>query len=123
MIEILLALVLIVFLNGFEIVGFYDACQFTFHPQGKKNEDGANKYGVMNDNKMIFWWVKYISQKKLGMFWSKPICNCVSCMGSLHGVIPYTLFCLYYNPILLFLFPLYACVVGAMAKLIQSKMY
>lgn len=123
MIEILLGLLMLSYLNGLYIVGFYNACLFTFHPERVVSKDGADSLGVMNDTKMIFWKLRYYSEKRLGYFWSKPICTCVSCMGSLHSVVPFSIFCLYYNPLLLLLFPLYACTTGAAAKIIQSKTY
>jgi len=71
---------LIVFLflfNSLEIFGFHYACKFERDPRNK----------VWEDSKEILWFVKFYSEKWLGEKWSKPVCNCVICMASLHSLI------------------------------------
>lgn len=65
--------VLIGVVNSFYCIGFNRACQY---------DAQSNEY-------MVLWRVKYLSDKYLGEFWSKPVYSCPTCMASLHGVIPF----------------------------------
>ncbi len=75
MLTSLLIFTVVLIANSFYCIGFNRSCQY---------DEQANEY-------MILWRVKKYSEKWLGQFWSKPVCGCVTCMASLHGVIPFLL--------------------------------
>ena len=69
--------------NSLYCIGFYKACSVEFV------YDDEPKRGVIPETKMILWWVKYLSVRYLGKFWSKPICTCPPCMASVHSLYVY----------------------------------
>lgn len=66
--------------NSLYCIGLYKACQVAF------NIDDEPNHGVIEDSKMILWWVRYYSYRYLGKFWTKPVCDCPPCMASLHSL-------------------------------------
>lgn len=119
----LIALLLLAYLNAWVIIGFHYATGYTLHPHGIKGHDGADSNGIMNDSKMFLWRVRYASEKKLGDFWSKPICTCVQCMASVHGLIPFLTLSYFTSPWLLLMYPYYVLLLSGISKNINSKMY
>ena len=76
-------LLLLFLANSLFIFGLYKAFDVDFL------DDDNPQQGVDNNSKEIFWFVKYYSVKKLGWYWSKPICVCPPCMGFLHSTYVY----------------------------------
>ncbi len=105
--ETLVIVSILAFLNAFLIIGFYLVCQY--------DEQDGKTY-----NQMLLWrfhlWVK----SKVGEWWTKPVCGCVPCMASLHSIIPFLIIA-NNNSIPLWIWPLYALIVSGMAKAIYSK--
>jgi hypothetical protein len=79
-------LIYFLILNAVGIWGFHIATEVDFL------DDEYPDHGIVKDSKMILWWVKYWSVKKLGWFWSKPICTCPACMSSIHSTYFYAFF-------------------------------
>jgi len=50
-----------------------------------------NEVGQPTD-KMILWWLRYLSIKHIGIYWSKPLFLCLPCMASVWGTIFYFTF-------------------------------
>jgi hypothetical protein len=77
--------------NAFAIIGFFRACQYDTYGNGvgygSNNEHREGE--IVENTKMIFWKMKFWCEKKIGIFWSKPICTCPTCMASVHGIIPF----------------------------------
>lgn len=87
---------IVCFANSFLIIGFNRACQYEVYENDQhfvrdNKVCQINKGKIQEDSKMILWRVKYLSEKYLGKFWSKPVYSCVTCMASLHGVLPFVL--------------------------------
>ncbi len=105
--ESLVIVSILAFLNAFLIIGFYLSCSYNEHE------------GQIYD-KMILWrfhkWVRSI----VGDWWAKPVCGCVPCMASLHSIIPFLIIA-NNNNLPLWIWPLYALTVSGIAKLIHSK--
>ena len=85
----LLSILLMLLLNSLFIIGLHNAARFEFHPLGIKDCQGADQYGVMNDSKMLLWKLRYTAEKKLGLFYSKPLFSCPPCMASIWGTVFY----------------------------------
>lgn len=105
MIILFFALLLV---NSLYCIGFYKACQVEL------KVDDEPKHGVIEDTKMILWWVRYYSFLKLGKFWTKPVCDCPPCMASLHSIYvfwPLVIYFYGFHPIELVIYPIY---VGAL---------
>lgn len=123
MLTILVEVLLLLWVNAFAIVGFYISTRYNVHPQGKKNEDGADCYGIMKHDKMVLWFVRYYSLKWFGEWYSKPVCECVRCMSSLHSIIPFVTYCLYtghYGALLFY--PFYILALITVVSLLQTKL-
>lgn len=73
--------------NALWIIAFNRACQYETTSEIGHRDDRFN--GINEETKMIFWRVKYYSEKWLGAFWSKPVYSCPTCMASLHGALPF----------------------------------
>ena len=70
-------LLLILFLfNGLWIIGFNAACEYSEKPNGEIEEK----------SKMIFWQLRYYAEKYFPYSFTKPMCNCIVCMPSIHGL-------------------------------------
>ena len=63
--------ILLLLCNAFAIIGFNRSCWYD------------------DDGKMLLWLLKKWSDKTLGVFWSKPVYSCTTCMASLHGLMPF----------------------------------
>ena len=96
--ESLVIVSILAFLNAFLIIGFYLSCSYNEHE------------GQIYD-KMILWrfhkWVRSI----VGDWWAKPVCGCVPCMASLHSIIPFLIIA-NNNNLPLWIWPLYALTVS-----------
>lgn len=79
--------------------GFYAATGFEGDAQFDKEEPEIQKIWPKPkpEDKMILWFVRYYTAPVLGKFWSKPVYKCLSCMASLHTIIPVTVFVLFNN--------------------------
>jgi hypothetical protein len=97
--------------NALEITGFYTA---TWYKQAD-----PDKHEPEEDSKEVLWWVKYYSLKKLGEFWSKPICTCPPCMASLHSIW-YWLFSPFTKEALI-IYPFYILALCGVMKMITVK--
>ena len=86
MIEQFFLLIIILLLNSVAIFGFQIATAFDFI------DDEYPENGIMPDSKMILWKVRYWCLKKLGYFWTKPVCICAPCMASIHSTYFYLFF-------------------------------
>ena len=64
-------IILLFIANALWIVGFYTACGY---------ELGNPK------SRMILYWLREYAERHLPYFYTKPICNCMPCMASLHGL-------------------------------------
>lgn len=84
MIEYVIILLILSWLNSFMIIGIYTAAHYNTH-------EGA----VVDEGKMVLWRVRYTIERYLGNFWAKPIITCPPCMASFHSIIPYSLFVAY----------------------------
>lgn len=71
-----MTLIYLYIVNIFAIIGFYNAANY----DKKKNIKGG-----------LYFVVKY-GQKFLNEFWRKPFYDCISCMASIHSILPYWLF-------------------------------
>lgn len=122
MLTALAEICIMLFLNAFLIIGVYTSCSYTEHPLGVRGEQGADKYGIMNDSKMVLWRFRLWAVNTFGNFWAKPFATCPACMASVHSVLPYVAFCLFTdNYFLLLIYPLYIPTLSGLVKLINSK--
>jgi len=95
--------------NSLYCIGLYKACSVEL------KIDNEPKHGVIEETKMILWWVRYYSHLYLGRFWTKPVCDCPPCMASLHSLYvfwPLVIYLYGFNPIQLLVYPVY---VGALS--------
>lgn len=72
-------------------VGFYAACGF----DGDEDYDSdPNKSNWKRpESGMLLWWVRFYGGRVIPKYWTKPVYSCLTCMGSLHSVIPTLWFC------------------------------
>lgn len=115
-IEILILTKLIIFalvwyFNAHAIVGFNRACQYqtTEVDENLNTEEGSVKMvprgTIIPETKMFLWRVKKWCDENVGMFWSKPIYSCCTCMPSLHGALPFLITCYFITGFSLWTFP------------------
>lgn len=79
-------LITILILNAFAIWGFHISTEVEFLDEDRP------ELGINPHTKMIFWKLKVWCVKRIGWFWSKPICLCPPCMSSLHSTYFYFFF-------------------------------
>jgi hypothetical protein len=108
-------LIVFLFINSLQIIGFYTATRFEYLHGSETLID--------EDSKMILWQVKWYANLFLGKFWSKPVCDCPPCMSGLHSLwiwIPIY----YFMPFefhLLYVHALYILALCGLNSLIVSK--
>lgn len=71
-------ILLLLIINSFVCYGFYHATVYHTYEQVADIKPAADK-GVLW---FVSYWVK-------GTIWEKPVCNCLTCMASLHSVYVY----------------------------------
>lgn len=79
-------LIILVILTSLMCVGLFNAMQFEWrsfagHPKTVHDIDRGTK--------AILWWWKYYVLNKINYQLSKPLGNCLRCMASVYGLIPY----------------------------------
>ena len=97
--------------NSLYIYGLYEASHFEYI--SKDNP----KLGVIEKSKMILWKFRWLSEKYLGMFYSKPLFSCPTCMASVHSSYifwPLALMVYDFTPMMILIYILY---VGTLAGL------
>lgn len=89
-------LFLLLVINSLICVGLYKSWQFEiykswqFEIKSKSiDNDGNYVYEIDDNTKGIFWWYKYYFLDKIPYRLSKPFGNCLTCMASVWGVIPF----------------------------------
>lgn len=96
LIETLVILVASPILSAAQSVGFYTATGFDgdeeFDAQTIKRKRDWPKPGERQT--MILWWVRFYLGRTIPHKWTKPIYQCLPCMGSLHSI-PTTLLLLW----------------------------
>lgn len=126
MLTFLVSLLLLMFFNALYIVGFYRACEYSYHPEAIAGIDfipeGSDENGIIEESKMILWQVRHFCLNTFGDKWSKPVCTCISCMASLHSILP---FCFYAyitdmsHPVIWYI--MYVPALSALAYFINNK--
>lgn len=122
MIEPIILFIILILINSIEIIGFHAVTYFEYN-QHAIGFGGKTERVPFEESKMFLWKIKYWSEKYLGEFWSKPVCNCPPCMASLHSLAVW--FFIYvlvpFHPILIPLHILYIFCLCGSVKLITSK--
>lgn len=73
----------------------------------------------IKEGRMLLWRLRYYTVKLLGDFYSKPVIGCVTCMASLHSVLPFH-YIHQVTGVSWFLFPFYALIVAAINQIIYN---
>lgn len=105
----ILEFLLLIVISSLASIGFYAACGFDGDEAFDQSDNfmRANWPKPTDDQKMIFWWVRYYLGPHLGKYWYKPVYGCLPCMGSLHSIYP-TLIYLGFSYEFLIIWPLIA---------------
>lgn len=106
-------------------VGFYAACQF----DGDEAYDGLPKEFKKQFSKpephdrMILWWVRWYGGRVISKLWTKPLYSCITCMGSVHSLLPTIGFCYVYGLPILIIWPFVALATSGINYLIQTVLW
>lgn len=93
-------------INSFVCLGFWHSCDFTaaeqfdeLSPRERRIAHRKTQSGITVSHdwinpprKMIFWWLRYYGGQYLPKIITKPLYECVTCMASVHSIIPFTIY-------------------------------
>lgn len=82
-------LFLLLVINSLICVGLYKSWQYENSEIYDINFLGEKVYEVDEDTKGILWWYKYYILDEMNYRLSKPFGNCLTCMASIFGFVPF----------------------------------
>jgi len=112
----------LVLFNSAICVGFFAACQFDGDESFDVSQSYIKKQWPKPTDGMILWFIRYYLGRYLSKYWSKPVYSCVTCMASIHSIIPTILFCSYFD-ISLIVLPFIILATAGLNYLIQTSLW
>lgn len=99
-------ILILLIINSLICRGFWHSCDFTAAEQfdeltprkrriaHREQQSGiATKHDWINPpRKMIFWWLRYYGGQWLPKAITKPLYECLTCMASIHSILPFVAF-------------------------------
>jgi len=118
-------ILILLLINSLLCLGFWHACDFSGAEEfdNYKTNQGRRHYAKERgtpDRVMIFWRLRWYGGQFLPPWTTKPLYRCLTCMASLHSIIPYGIAaCVYMqDPWLWIYWPLYVLALAGVNSII-----